>query len=125
MKKEYPPFLKGSAENQIAQLREYLVRLIGYIEQALDELPLSATGSDEDWQARVDADIGKLRRLYRESPLVQHGQVSETSLVVFAKKFSTPPNVFTTGGTVSDVSTDGFTLTTTGETEWLAVGERS
>ena len=35
---EYPPFLNGSAENQAAQLRAYLIRLAREIDERLKDL---------------------------------------------------------------------------------------
>lgn len=37
MIREYPPLLHGTPEDQVAQLRAYLVRLVGYIEEELQE----------------------------------------------------------------------------------------
>lgn len=38
MIKEYPPMLSGTAENQCAQLRAYLVRLARYDDERYEEL---------------------------------------------------------------------------------------
>lgn len=38
MIKEYPPVLSGTAENQCAQLRAYLVRLVRYLDEIIEEL---------------------------------------------------------------------------------------
>lgn len=38
MIREYPPMLSGTAENQCAQLRAYLVRLIRYLDEILEEI---------------------------------------------------------------------------------------
>ncbi len=37
MIREYPPLLHGTPEDQIAQLRAYLVRLVGYINEELNK----------------------------------------------------------------------------------------
>lgn len=38
MIREYPPVLSGTAENQCAQLRAYLVRLVRYLDEIIEEL---------------------------------------------------------------------------------------
>lgn len=38
MIREYPPVLSGTAENQCAQIRAYLVRLIRYLDEIVEEL---------------------------------------------------------------------------------------
>ena len=38
MIREYPPMLTGTPENQIAQLRDYLVRLVRYLNEILEEI---------------------------------------------------------------------------------------
>lgn len=38
MIREYPPMLSGTAENQCAQLRAYLVRLVRYLDEIIEEL---------------------------------------------------------------------------------------
>lgn len=37
---EYPPMLTGSAENQLRQLRDYLVRLVKSMNEAREEKEL-------------------------------------------------------------------------------------
>lgn len=121
MIREYPPMITGRPEEQILQLRAYLVRMIGYIDEAFDSLPKPETSSDE-WQTKTNNAIGSLRTAVSGMPLVQHGDVSGTTDVVFANAYVGEPAVFSTAGTISDVTAAGFTLTTTDSAKWIAVG---
>lgn len=128
MRKEYPPMLTGQPEEQLRQLRAYLVRLINSIDEAIREV--NAGGASEaqqaalaEWQLSVNTAIGSLRTTARESDLVQHG-TAESGSVNFPRAFGGIPVVIVTSGTVSDVSRFGFTLTTTSPAQWIAVGER-
>lgn len=129
MRKEYPPMLTGQPENQLAQLRAYLVRLINYIDEALRDI--NAGGASEaqqaalaEWQLSTNTAIGSLRSAVRDSDLVQHGAVTETTNVVFPKLYADTPVIIATAGTVSNVSASGFTLTTSSAAQWIAVGAR-
>ena len=128
-RKEYPPLLTGKPEDQLAAMRAYLVRLVGYIDEAIASV--GSAGSSEmeqaalaDWQKSVTESIGSLRNAYRGMDLVQHGSVSTTTDVVFEKPFSDIPTVIATAGTVSSVTSTGFTLTTSSAASWIAVGRR-
>lgn len=123
MRKEYPPMLSGMPEAQIAQLRDYLVRLIRYIDDSIDEAV--GTGSQVDaeklsqWQEDTDAAIGSLRAAVKQTDLVQSG-TAEAGEVLFPVKYKTAPVVITTAGTVSNVSSSGFTLSAAAQ--WIAAG---
>lgn len=119
-RKEYPPMLMGRPEQQLEQLRDYLVRLIGYIDEAL---AADKQETDSSWQQSVDSAIAALRRSARNAPLIQHGSAAETGDVKFPKSFAEAPAVFVTDGTVSNVTATGFFLTTTGASRWIAVGD--
>lgn len=127
MRKEYPPMLTGQPENQLAQLRAYLVRLINYIDEALRDV--NAGGSSEaqqaalaEWQLNTNTAIGTLRTALRGSDLVQHGAAAEAGHVDFPTAFGEIPVVLSTAGTVSNVSQYGFT--TSSAAQWIAVGPR-
>lgn len=123
MRKEYPPMLSGMPEAQIAQLRDYLVRLIRYIDDSIDEAV--GTGSQVDaeklnqWQEDTDAAIGSLRAAVKQQALVQSG-TAQAGDVVFPVKFKSAPVVIATAGTVSNVSSSGFTLSAAAQ--WIAAG---
>lgn len=124
MRKEYPPMLSGMPEAQIAQIRDYLVRLIRYIDDSIDEAV--GTGSQLDaeklsqWQEDTDAAIGSLRAAVKQTDLVQSGSTAEAGDVVFPVKFKNAPVVIATAGTVSNVSSSGFTLSAAAQ--WIAAG---
>lgn len=123
MRKEYPPMLSGMPEAQIAQLRDYLVRLIRYIDDSIEEAV--STGGQVDaeklnqWQEDTDAAIGSLRASVKQTDLVQSG-TAQAGDVVFPVKYKTAPVVITTAGTVSNVSSSGFTLSAAAQ--WIAAG---
>lgn len=123
MRKEYPPMLSGMPEAQIAQLRDYLVRLIRYIDDSIDEAV--GTGSQVDaeklnqWQEETDAAIGSLRAAVKQTDLVQSG-TAQAGDVVFPVKFKSAPVVIATAGTVSNVTGSGFTLSAAAQ--WIAAG---
>lgn len=124
MMKEYPPLLRGSAEEQAAQLRAYLVRLVQYLDESFAEIAKTPdAGADDAWKTKTENAIGALRMSVWGLPLVQYGSVSETADVVFPTSYPTAPAVFATAGTVSDVSAVGFTLSTTADAQWIAVGD--
>lgn len=128
MRKEYPPMLTGQPEEQLRQLRAYLVRLINSIDEAIREVNAGGTSEAQqaaltEWQLSVNTAIGTLRTAVRETDLVQHG-TAESGSVSFPKAFSSAPVVFVTAGSVSDVSRFGFTLTSSAPAGWIAVGDR-
>jgi hypothetical protein len=121
MIREYPPKLTGRPEAQIAQMRDYLVRLIRY----LDEMETPAEAPDlsalAEWQTSVNNAIGSIRAAVRSAPLVQYGEAASGE-VTFPTAYAGPPVVFAAGGTVSDVTAASFTLAATGTAQWIAVG---
>jgi len=123
MRKEYPPMLSGMPEAQIAQLRDYLVRLIRYIDDSIDEAVGAGSQVDAEklsqWQEDTDAAIGSLRAAVKQTDLVQSG-TAEAGDVVFPVKFKSAPVVIATAGTVSNVSSSGFTLSAAAQ--WIAAG---
>ena len=48
MIKEYPPVLSGTAENQCAQLRAFLVRLVRYDDERYEEILKMLQGQPAD-----------------------------------------------------------------------------
>lgn len=123
MRKEYPPMLSGMPEAQIAQLRDYLVRLIRYIDDSIEEA-VSAGGQVDaeklsQWQEDTDAAIGSLRAAVKQTDLVQSG-TAEAGDVAFPVKYKSAPVVIATAGTVSNVSSSGFTLSAAAQ--WIAAG---
>lgn len=128
MRKEYPPMLTGQPEEQLKQLRAYLVRLVGYIDEAVTNIPTGGATDTQwaalaEWERSVNNAIGSLRTAARELPLVQHGEASAAGDIIFPKNYAGIPAVFTTAGTASDVSVTGFTLTTSTAAHWIAVGD--
>lgn len=125
MRKEYPPMLYGTPEEQLPQIRSYLVRLIGYIDEAINEVAKRDGQVDAEklkaWQEDTDGAIGALRTATRQTPLVQYGE-AEAGDVVFPRSFADTPVVIPTAGTVSNVSSTGFTLSS--GAQWVAVGRR-
>lgn len=124
MRKEYPPMLYGRPEEQLAQLRSYLVRLIGYIDEGLREAAQGGTADDGTlaaWQQDMEDAIGTLRSAARKEPLVQYG-AAVAGAVSFPRTFGEEPVVLVTAGTASDVSRTGFTASAA--TQWIAVGKR-
>lgn len=123
MRKEYPPMLYGRPEEQLAQLRSYLVRLIGYIDEGLRE---AAQGGVDDealkaWQQGMEDAIGTMRSNARKEPLLQYG-TAEAGAVVFGSAYRETPVVLVTAGTASDVSRTGFTASAA--TQWISIGKR-
>ena len=124
MRKEYPPMLYGRPEEQLAQLRSYLVRLIGYIDEGLREAAQGGTAEDEalqTWQQDMEDAIGTLRSAARKEPLLQYG-TAEAGAVVFGSAYRETPVVLVTAGTASDVSRTGFTASAA--TQWISIGKR-
>ena len=123
MRKEYPPMLSGMPEAQIAQLRDYLVRLIGYIDESIAEAVGSSGQVDAEklsqWQEDTEAAVGSLRTAVKQQALVQSG-TAEAGAVLFPVRYKSAPVVITTGGTVSDVTGSGFTLSAAAQ--WIAAG---
>ena len=123
MRKEYPPMLSGQPEAQIAQIRDYLVRLIRYIDDSIEEAVSAGGQLDAEklsqWQEDTDAAIGSLRAAAKQTDLVQSG-TAEAGDVVFPVKFKSAPVVIATAGTVSNVSSSGFTLSAAAQ--WIAAG---
>lgn len=123
MRKEYPPMLSGMPEAQIAQIRDYLVRLIRYIDDSIEEAVGAGSQVDAEklgqWQEDTDAAIGSLRASVKQTDLVQSG-TAQAGDVVFPVKYKTAPVVITTAGTVSNVSSSGFTLSAAAQ--WIAAG---
>ncbi len=123
MRKEYPPMLSGMPEAQIAQLRDYLVRLIRYIDDSIDEAVGAGSQVDAEklsqWQEDTDTAIGSLRAAVKQTDLVQSG-TAEAGAVVFPVKYKSAPVVIATAGTVSNVSSSGFTLSAAAQ--WIAAG---
>lgn len=126
-RKEYPPMLMGRPEEQLAQLRAYLVRLIGAVDEALRSTPDGRSEAEmtalTEWQTSVDNSLNALRSYARSTALVLHGTAGESGTVLFPRPFAAPPAVFVTNGAVSDVSETGFTLTTASAAQWIAVGD--
>ena len=127
MRREYPPMLTGKPEDQIAQIRAYLVRLIGYLDEIFNSLPVSGTSEDEkaalsEWQKGIDGAVTSLRTAARQSPLIQYGSASTSGDVTFQKPYAEAPAVFSTAGAVSAVTAEGFSLTTSSAAKWIAVG---
>ena len=128
LRREYPPLLYGRAEDQIAQLRAYLVRLIEYLDEAVSVSTVEGFSQVEraalgEWQKSVDNAIGALRSAAGAVPLIQHGSADATESVQFARAYADTPAVFVTAGTVSDADASGFTLTTNETAQWIAVGD--
>lgn len=125
MRKEYPPMLYGTPEEQLPQMRAYLVRLIGYIDEAINEAAKGNNPVDADkltaWQEDTDGAIGALRTAARQAPLLQYG-TAEAGDVVFPRSYADTPVVISTAGTVSNVSGTGFSLSS--GAQWIAVGRR-
>ena len=123
MRKEYPPMLSGLPEAQIAQLRDYLVRLIGYIDESIAEAVGAGSQLDTEklsqWQGDTDAAIGSLRAAVKQTDLVQSG-TAEAGAVLFPVKYKSAPVVIATAGTVSNVTGSGFTLSAAAQ--WIAAG---
>lgn len=123
MRKEYPPMLSGMPEAQIAQIRDYLVRLIRYIDDSIDEAVGAGSQLDAEklsqWQEDTDAAIGSIRAAVKQTDLVQSG-TAEAGDVVFPVKYKSAPVVIATAGTVSNVSSSGFTLSAAAQ--WIAAG---
>jgi hypothetical protein len=115
--------LSGLPEAQIAQLRDYLVRLIGYIDESIAEAVGSSGQVDAEklsqWQEDTEAAIGSLRASVKQTDLVQSG-TAEAGDVVFPVKYKSAPVVIATAGTVSNVSSSGFTLSAAAQ--WIAAG---
>lgn len=127
-RKEYPPMIQGSRPDEnVVNLRGYLVRLVGYIDDAIRAVPKGTSEADQaalaEWQTSVDEALNALRNYVRTAPLVQFGSASETGSITFPKAYTGTPAVFSTAGTVSSVSATGFTLTTSSAAQWIAVGE--
>lgn len=128
-RKEYPPMIQGSKPDEnVVSLRGYLVRLVGYIDDAIREVPNGTSEADQaaltEWQTSVDEALNALRNYARSAPQLQFGSVSETGNVTFPKAYTGTPVVFSTAGTISDVSATGFTLTTSSAAQWIAVGDQ-
>lgn len=123
MRREYPPMLSGQPEAQIAQLRDYLVRLIKYIDDSIDEAVGSGGQVDAEklaqWQEDTDAAVGSLRSIVKQQDLVQSG-TAEAGSVRFPAKYKGTPVVIATAGTVSNVTSSGFTLSAAAQ--WIAAG---
>lgn len=123
MRKEYPPMLSGQPEAQIAQLRDYLVRLIRYIDDSIDEAVGAGSQVDAEklsqWQENTDAAVVSLRAAVKQTDLVQSG-TAEAGDVVFPVKYKSAPVVIATAGTVSNVTGSGFTISAAAQ--WIAAG---
>lgn len=123
MRKEYPPMLSGLPEAQIAQLRDYLVRLIGYIDESIAEAVGSSGQVDAEtlsqWQEDTEAAVGSLRAALKQTDLVQSG-TAEAGAVLFPVRYKSAPVVIATAGTVSNVTSSGFTLSEAAQ--WIAAG---
>ena len=111
MIREYPPILRGSAEDRTAQLRDYLVRLV----RALDEDMGKEIVAKNEPDARVDSLATQMSR----TPQILYGEAAAGG-VTFDKPFGKAPTVFVTSGSASDVTAAGFTAST--DTQWIAVG---
>lgn len=123
MRKEYPPMLYGRPEEQLAQLRRYLVRLIGYIDEGLREAARGGVDGEalKAWQQDIEDAIGTLRSNARKEPLLQYG-TAEAGDFTFPRTYAEVPIVLLTAGTASNVSRTGFTASAA--TQWIAVGKR-
>lgn len=123
MRKEYPPMLYGRPEEQLAQLRSYLVRLIGYIDEGLREAAQGGVDGEalKAWQQDMEDAIGTLRSNARKEPLLQYG-TAEAGDFTFPRTFAEVPIVLLTAGSASNVSRTGFTASAA--TQWIAVGKR-
>lgn len=123
MRKEYPPMLYGRPEEQLAQFRSYLVRLIGYIDEGLREAAQGGVDGEalKVWQQDMEDAIGTLRSNARKEPLVQYG-AAVAGAVVFGSAYRETPVVLVTAGTASDVSETGFTASAA--TQWFSIGKR-
>lgn len=123
MRKEYPPMLYGRPEEQLAQLRSYLVRLISYIDEGIREAAQGGVDVEalQAWQKDMEDAIGTLRSNARKEPLLQYG-TAEAGTVSFPRAYADEPIVLLTAGTASDVSETGFVASAA--TQWIAVGKR-
>ena len=118
MIREYPPMLTGTPENQTAQLREYLVRLIRYLDEILRDIePKQET---VEVQPVSDAKIKALSNRIDGMMQVLADSTAAGS-VTFAQSFGKIPVVITMSGSPSNISTTGFTASAA--TKWIAVGE--
>ena len=128
MRKEYPPILSGRAEEQIGQLRAYLLRLLDDLDESLASSPAGEQAARQaalaEWQLSVDAALSSLRGALRGAALVQHGAAAQSGRVRFPRPFAGVPAIFATAGAVAEADETGFTLTTTAPAQWIAVGDR-
>lgn len=127
MRKEYPPMLSGKPEEQATQLRDYLVRLIEYLDETFHSLDDSIPSESEkqelhDWQNDTDSAISALRATVKTGSFVLHGSAEAAGSVSFPKAFAEPPVVFTTAGNASSVTTEGFSISAAAQ--WIAVGSQ-
>lgn len=111
MIREYPPILRGDAERQAAQLREYLVRLVRYLDEEMAKESPAESAPD----ARVETLAAQMPRM----PQILYGEAAAGG-VVFDRPFVKAPVVFVTTGSASDVTSSGFTASA--GTQWIAVG---
>ena len=124
MTKEYPPLLYGRPEDQILQLRAFLVRLVQYLDEKFTE---ATRTKDEDttafraWQETVDGMIGTLRTDASALPAIDFGTAASSGAVTFTKAFAATPVIFATAGTISNASDTGFTLSAAAS--WIAIGD--
>lgn len=112
MIREYPPILRGDAERQAAQLREYLVRLVRYLDEELSKESATVESTPD---ARVDTLATQMSRM----PQILYGEAAAGG-VVFDRPFAKAPVVFVTTGSASDVTSAGFEASA--DTQWIAVG---
>jgi hypothetical protein len=118
--------LSGTPESQLEQLRAYLVRLIGYIDEEIRSIPAAGASVQQqealaEWQLAINAAISSFKSALRASTLVQYGTDAAGS-VTFARPYAAAPVVIPSAGSVSDVSATGFTLSSAAS--WIAAGQR-
>lgn len=117
MIREYPPMLNGPAENQTRQLRDYLVRLVRYLDEIIQ--PTEAQVQLSTDTSQIETRIKVLSEQVKRMPQTLFGEASAGD-VSFDKPFTTPPVVFVTAGTATNVTETGFTASDAAQ--WIAVG---
>lgn len=117
MIREYPPMLNGPVENQTRQLRDYLVRLVRYLDEILHPTETQAQQSTDTSQ--LETRVKVIGEQVKRMPQTLFGAASAGD-VSFDKPFATPPVVFVTAGTATNVTETGFTASDAAQ--WIAVG---
>lgn len=117
MIREYPPMLNGPAENQTRQLRDYLVRLVRYLDEIIH--PAEAQAQQSTYTSQIETRVKVLGEQVKRMPQTLFGSDAAGD-VTFSKPFATAPVVFVTAGAATNVTETGFTASAA--TEWIAVG---